>query len=129
MKAIVATGYKGYVAQEFIPNEKDNETKIAALKKAVKIVLGTDAAGFDWKELNEAEEFKYYVEYGMTAMQAIRSGTSEAAALLGWSDRMGTIEPGKWADIVAVDGDPLKDISALEKVQFVMKGGVIYKNK
>ena len=98
-----------------------------ALKKGVKIVLGTDAGGFDWKELNEAEEFKYYVEYGMTPMQAIRSGTSEAAALLGWSDKMGTIEPGKWADIVAVDGDPLKDIGALEKVQFVMKGGVVYR--
>ena len=98
-----------------------------ALKKGVKIALGTDAGGFDWKDLNEAEEFKYYVEYGMTPMQAIRSGTSEAAALLGWSDKMGTIEPGKWADIVAVDGNPLKDIGALEKVQFVMKGGVVYR--
>lgn len=100
-----------------------------ALKKGVKIVLGTDAGGFDWKDLNEAEEFKYYVEYGMTTMQAIRTGTSEAAELLGWSDRMGTIEPGKWADLVAVSGDPLKDITELEKVKFVMKGGVVYKNE
>jgi|SRR5690242_5408878 len=100
-----------------------------ALKKGVKIVMGTDAGGFDWKGLNEAEEFKYYVDYGMTPMQAIRTGTSEAAALLGWSDKMGTIEAGKWADIVAVDGDPLKDIGALEKVRFVMKGGVVYKNE
>lgn len=100
-----------------------------ALKKGVKIVLGTDAGGFDWKALNQAEEFKYYVAYGMTPMQAIRTGTSEAAELLGWSDKMGTIEPGKWADIVAVSGDPLKDITELERVKFVMKGGVVYKNE
>jgi imidazolonepropionase-like amidohydrolase len=100
-----------------------------ALRKHVKIVLGTDAGGFDWKDVNEAEEFKYYVDYGMTPMQAIRSGTSEAAELLGWSDKMGTIEPGKWADLVAVTGDPLKDISLLEHVKFVMKGGVVYKNQ
>jgi len=62
-------------------------------------------------------------------MEAIRSGTSEAAELLGWSDKMGTIERGKWADIVAVNGDPLKDISVLERVKFVMKGGVVYKNQ
>jgi imidazolonepropionase-like amidohydrolase len=100
-----------------------------ALKKSVKIVLGTDAGGFDWRDLNQAEEFKYYVEYGMTPMQAIRTGTSEAAELLGWSDKMGTVEPGKWADLVAVSGDPLKDITELEKVTFVMKGGVVYKNE
>jgi imidazolonepropionase-like amidohydrolase len=100
-----------------------------ALQKHVKIVLGTDAGGFDWREVNEAEEFKYYVDYGMTPMQAIRAGTSEAAALLGWSDKMGTIEPGKWADLVAVSGDPLKDITRLEDVKFVMKGGIVYKNK
>ena len=100
-----------------------------ALKKHVKIVLGTDAGGFDWKDVNEAEEFRYYVDYGMTPMEAIRSGTSEAAELLGWSDKMGTIERGKWADIVAVNGDPLKDISVLERVKFVMKGGVVYKNQ
>ena len=100
-----------------------------ALKKGVKIVLGTDAGGFDWRDLNQAEEFKYYVEYGMTPMQAIRTGTSEAAELLGWSDKMGTVEPGKWADLVAVSGDPLKDITELEKVTFVMKGGVVYKNE
>ncbi len=100
-----------------------------ALKKSVKIVLGTDAGGFEWRDLNQAEEFKYYVEYGMTPMQAIRTGTSEAAELLGWSDKMGTVEPGKWADLVAVSGDPLKDITELEKVTFVMKGGVVYKNE
>ena len=99
-----------------------------ALKKGVKIALGTDAGGFDWKALNQAKEFEYYVQYGMTPMQAIRSGTSVPAELLGWSDKVGTIEAGKWADITAVGGDPLKDITELEKVVFVMKGGAVYRN-
>jgi imidazolonepropionase-like amidohydrolase len=99
-----------------------------ALKKNVKIALGTDAGGFDWKEVNQAKEFEYYVDYGMTPMQAIRTGTVAAADLLGSSDNSGTVEAGKWADIVAVNGDPLKDIAELERVKFVMKGGVVYKN-
>jgi imidazolonepropionase-like amidohydrolase len=94
----------------------------------VKIVLGTDAGGFDWKELNEAKEFEYYVEYGMTPMQAIHTGTTTAAELLGWSDKMGTIEAGKWADMVAVQGDPLKDITELSRVKFVLKSGYVFKN-
>jgi imidazolonepropionase-like amidohydrolase len=100
-----------------------------ALKKNVKIALGTDAGGFDWKELNQAKEFGYYVNYGMTPMQAIRAGTVVPAELLGWSDKMGTIEAGKWADLVAVSGDPLRDISELERVKFVMKAGSVYKNE
>jgi len=100
-----------------------------ALKKNVKIALGTDAGGFDWKELNEAKEFEYYVNYGMTPMQAIRSGTVVAAELLGWSDKIGTIESGKWADIVAVSGDPLGDITELQRVKFVLKGGAVFKNE
>ena len=100
-----------------------------ALKKGVRIALGTDAGGFDWKKLNQAEEFIYYVKYGMTPMQAIRSGTSVPAELLGWGDKSGSIEPGKWADIVAVSGDPLADITELERVKFVMKAGVVYKNE
>ena len=100
-----------------------------ALKKNVKIALGTDAGGFDWKEVNQAKEFGYYVKYGMTPMQAIRSGTVVPAELLGWSDKMGTVEAGKWADLVAVSGDPLKDVTELERVKFVMKGGAVYKNE
>jgi imidazolonepropionase-like amidohydrolase len=100
-----------------------------ALKKNVKIALGTDAGGFDWKEVNQAKEFEYYVNYGMTPMQAIRSGTVVPAELLGWSDKMGTIDAGKWADLVAVIGDPLKDITELQRVKFVMKGGAVYKNE
>jgi len=100
-----------------------------AIKKGVKIALGTDAGGFDWKALNEAKEFAYYVQYGMTPMQAIRAGTSVPAELLGWGDKAGTVEAGKWADLVAVSGDPLKDIKELENVKFVMKGGTVYKNE
>ncbi|MBV9885888.1 MAG: amidohydrolase family protein, partial [Acidobacteria bacterium] len=99
-----------------------------ALKKNVKIALGTDAGGFDWKEVNQAKEFEYYVDYGMTPMQALRTGTTVAAELLGWSDKVGTVEAGKWADLVAVSGDPLKDITEVERVKFVMKAGVVYKN-
>src|SRR6266705_41140 len=96
-----------------------------ALKRGVKVVLGTDAGGFPWTEVNQAKEFEYYVQYGMTPMQAIKSGTSLAAELLGQPD-LGAIAPGAYADLVAVSGDPLKDITELERVRFVMKGGVTY---
>jgi imidazolonepropionase-like amidohydrolase len=106
--------------------QRDNFSK--AVKKSVKIALGTDAGGFDWKDLNQAKEFEYYVQYGMTPMQSIRSGTAVAAELLGWSNRAGTIETGKWADIVAVSGDPLKDITELQRVKFVMKSGMVFRD-
>jgi imidazolonepropionase-like amidohydrolase len=100
-----------------------------ALKRHVKIAFGTDAGGFDWRELNEAREFQYYADYGMPPMETIQTGTSRAAEVLGWADKLGTIEPGKWADIVAVSGDPLKDITELQRVKFVMKAGVVYKSE
>ena len=98
-----------------------------ALKKGVKIAFGTDAGGFAWTALPQARELKYYVEYGMTPMAAIRSATAVAAELLGLHDRLGTLEAGKIADLIAVAGDPLADITELERVQFVMKAGVLYK--
>lgn len=97
-----------------------------AVKKGVKIVMGTDVGGFPWTETNQAREFEYYVEYGMTPMQAIKSGTSLAAELLGQQDNIGTIAPGQFADIVAVAGDPLRDITELQRMKFVMKGGTVY---
>jgi len=100
-----------------------------ALQKHAKIILGTDAGGFPWTKLNEALEFKYYVDYGMSPMEAIRTATVTPAEMLGWSDRIGAIEPGKFADIVAVAGDPLANIAELQNVRFVMKGGVVYKNE
>jgi len=65
----------------------------------------------------------------MTPMQAIRTGTSVAAELLGWSETAGTVEAGKWADLVAVSGEPLRDIRELQNVKFVMKAGIIFKNE
>lgn len=98
-----------------------------ALKRGVKIAFGTDAGGFAWDAINEAKEFEYETSYGMTPMQAIQTATRNAADLLDMSDRIGTIETGKFADIVAVPGNPLSDITAMERVAFVMKDGNVYK--
>src|SRR5436190_8669568 len=96
-----------------------------AVKKGVKVALGTDAGGFAWDEINEAKEFDYMVRYGMTPMQSILAGTRVAAELLDMGDRIGTVEAGKLADLVAVPGDPLKDITTMERVGFVMKDGIV----
>ena len=107
--------------------EHERRAFARALKRGgVKIVFGTDVGGFPWTELNEAKEFSYYVEYGMTAMQAIKSATTLAAELLGEQGRLGAVAPGCVADLVAVAGDPLRDITELERVRFVMKNGVVY---
>jgi imidazolonepropionase-like amidohydrolase len=98
-----------------------------AFAAGVKIGFGTDAAVYP-HGLN-AHEFAVYVRLGMTPLQAIQTATINDADLLGWSDRIGTIEPGKFADIIAVDGDPLADVTTLERVQFVMKGGEVVKNQ
>jgi imidazolonepropionase-like amidohydrolase len=97
-----------------------------AIAAGVKIAMGTDAAVYP-HGLN-ARELAVYVRLGMTPLQAIQSATINDADLLGWSDKIGTIEPGKWADIIAVDGDPLQDITTLQHVRFVMKGGEVVKN-
>ncbi len=97
-----------------------------ALKAGVKIAFGTDVGGFDWTE-NEAKEFTYMVKFGMTPMQAIKSATTVAADLLEMNGKIGEISQGAFADIVAVNEDPLKDISALERISFVMKDGKVYK--
>lgn len=97
-----------------------------ALKSGVKIVFGTDAGGFPWTE-NQAKEFSYMAKWGMTPMQCIKSATTLAAEMLDMNGKIGEISPGAFADIIAVKEDPLKDISALERVNFVMKDGKIYK--
>jgi imidazolonepropionase-like amidohydrolase len=98
-----------------------------AFAAGVKIGFGTDAAVYP-HGLN-AHEFAVYVGLGMTPLQAIQTATVNDADLLGWSDKIGTIEPGKFADIIAVDGDPLADVTTLERVKFVMKGGEVIKNQ
>jgi imidazolonepropionase-like amidohydrolase len=99
-----------------------------AVRKGVKIAYGTDAGGYAWTE-NQAKEFSYMVRYGMTQMQAIQSATIVSAELLERPNDIGSIEAGKFADIIAVSGDPLKDISELERVRFVMKGGEVARDE
>ena len=98
-----------------------------AFASGVKVAFGTDAAVYP-HGLN-AHEFNIYVQMGMTPIQAIQTATVNAADLLGWSDRIGTLEIGKFADIVGVSGDPTKDVTTLEHPVFVMKGGVVYRNE
>jgi len=99
--------------------------KLAVANK-IQIALGTDAGVIPHG--TNAREFFLMVEWGgMSNMQAIQAGTLNGAKLLGWDKNLGSLMPGKWADIVAVSGDPLKDIHAMEKVAFVMKNGVVYR--
>jgi imidazolonepropionase-like amidohydrolase len=98
-----------------------------AIASGVRIGLGTDAAVYP-HGLN-AHELGVYVRLGMTPLQAIQSATVNDADLLGWSNKIGTLEPGKFADIIAVDGDPLSDVAILQNVKFVMKGGEVVKNQ
>jgi imidazolonepropionase-like amidohydrolase len=99
-----------------------------ALRKGVKISYGTDAGGYAWTE-NQAQELAYMVRYGMTPMQAIQSATSVAASLLGQEANFGSLEAGRFADVIAVKGDPLADVRELEHVSFVMKAGTVYKQE
>jgi imidazolonepropionase-like amidohydrolase len=106
--------------------DRHREAFQRALKLPVKIAFGTDLSG---NHERAAQEFVWMVRYGMAPMKALLSATSVSAELMGWQDRIGTLEPGKLADVVAVKGNPLEDISAMTRVSFVMKDGVIYKNE
>ena len=98
-----------------------------AFKEGVKVAFGTDAAVYP-HGMN-AGEFGTMVKMGLPPLVAIQAATVNAADLLGWSDRVGTLEPGKFGDLVAVDGDPVADVTTLEHVRFVMKGGEVIKNQ
>jgi imidazolonepropionase-like amidohydrolase len=98
-----------------------------AFKEGVKVAFGTDAAVYP-HGLN-AHEFGKMVSMGMTPLQSIQAATVNAADLIGWTDRVGMVEPGKFADIIAVQGDPLADVHVLENVHFVMKGGEVIKSQ
>ncbi len=103
------------------------ETFRRALKAGVKIAFGTDVGGFEWT-INPANEFPLMVEYGMTPAQALHAATVSGAELLNMSKEIGSVEAGKLADLDAVPGDPLSDIKVLKDVNFVMKGGVVYRS-
>jgi imidazolonepropionase-like amidohydrolase len=96
-----------------------------AYRAGVKIAFGTDQGVAPHGD--NAREFQYMVEGGMPALEAIRAATLYGASVMGWSDRVGTLEPGKLADVVAVPGDPVRDITLMMRVSFVMKDGVAYR--
>jgi imidazolonepropionase-like amidohydrolase len=98
-----------------------------AVKAGVKIAYGTDIGGYDWNE-PEAKDFEYMVNYGLSPVQAIQTATINAAELLSQQDKLGEIKTGAFADIIAVKGDPTKDVKLLEHVQWVMKDGKVWKN-
>ena len=105
--------------------QRENFQKAA--KAGVKIAFGTDAGVYPHG--GNGKQFYYMVKYGLTPMQAIQSATINAADLLDWKDKTGSISVGKLADIIAVEGNPLDDITILEHVKFVMKDGTVYKNE
>jgi imidazolonepropionase-like amidohydrolase len=127
--------YYGYWAPENTPEGKRDRKRAEvhgpsfrrAVKAGVKIAFGTDVGGFSWND-PMAKEFPYMIQFGMTPMQAIQAATSRAAEMLGMKGQLGTVAPGAYADIVAVSGDPLKDVRVLEKVTFVMKDGKVFKD-
>ena len=112
-------------AKAVMPAARQNLAR--AFASGVKVAFGTDAAVYP-HGLN-AHEFAVMVKLGLTPLQAIQAATVNAADLLGWPGKVGSLERGGWADIVAVDGDPLKDVTTLEHVKFVMKGGEVVKNE
>ena len=126
--------YYGYWEPENTPAGKRDRKRAEvhgtsfrrAVKAGVKIAFGTDVGGFSWDD-PMAKEFPYMVQFGMTPMQAIQSATSRAAEMLGMKGQLGVIAPGALADVVAVSGDPLKDVKVLEKVVFVMKDGQVFR--
>lgn len=127
---ILQEGAKAGMLPESLEKEKivgqlqrDNFRK--AFRGGVKMAFGTDAGVYPHGD--NARQFHYMVKYGMTPMQAIQAATINGAELLGWKDRVGSITPGKYADLVAVSGDPLADVTELTRVTFVMKGGAVVK--
>ena len=112
--------------KEALVGKQQRENFRRAARAGVKIAYGTDAGVYPhgWN----GKQFAFMVRYGLTPMQAIQSATTSAADLLGWTDKVGAVAPGLYADLVAVDGDPLSDITELERVKFVMKGGIVYKD-
>jgi imidazolonepropionase-like amidohydrolase len=120
---------RGWPAEILRKNDETTDAQregfTKAVKTGVKIAFGTDSGVYPHG--GNAKQLPYMVRYGMTAMQAIQSATIVAAELMGWEDRVGSIEPGKCADLIAVPGDALEDLSSFEDVAFVMKGGEVCK--
>ena len=129
-ECIQEAGRRGDIPKDFLQHDfalgqiqRDNFRKAA--RAGVKMAFGTDAGVCAYG--TSARQFAFMVKYGMTPMQAIQTATTSAADLLRHADELGSIKPGKYADVIAVSGDPLQDINVLENVQFVMKDGKVYK--
>jgi imidazolonepropionase-like amidohydrolase len=125
--------YKGWAPEGTPDGQRDRKRAAVhgpslqkAVKAGVKIAFGTDVGGFSWSE-PIAQEFARMVEFGMTPMAAIQAATSRAAEMLDMAGRLGVVAAGAYADLVAVPGDPLKDVKELERVSFVMKDGRVYR--
>jgi imidazolonepropionase-like amidohydrolase len=128
---ILAHGLEAGMLPESIEKEKrigrlQRENFRHAFEAGAKIAFGTDAGVYPHGD--NAKQFAKMVEWGMKPMDAIQAATIRAADLIGWSDKVGTLEAGHYADLVGTNGDPLSDVKALESVTFVMKGGVVVKN-
>ncbi len=128
----LAEGEANGVPEENIAKDRavgiaQRESFSKAVKAGVKMVYATDSGVYPHGD--NGKQFSRMVEFGMTPLQALQSATIHSADLLGWQDRVGQIQPGFYADLIAVKTDPLQDISVLENVDFVMKGGVVYKGE
>jgi imidazolonepropionase-like amidohydrolase len=128
---ILEHGAKAGMLPESLEKERrlgriQRESFARAWKARLKMAFGTD--GGVYPHGDNARQFAYMVQFGMTPMEAIQAATVSAADLMGWSDRVGSLEAGKLADVIAVPGDPLADVRALEHVSFVMRGGVVVRN-
>jgi imidazolonepropionase-like amidohydrolase len=107
----------------------EKNVRMAIATKGLKVVFGTGVDGGAYPYGSQGREFVALTKYGMTPTRALQAATSLAAENLGWEDRVGSIEKGKFADLVAVSGDPLSDITELQRIKFVMKGGYVVKNQ
>jgi imidazolonepropionase-like amidohydrolase len=131
-ECIQEQGRNGTLPADFLEHDRElgelhRQNFRKAVKAGVKLSFGTDAGVCDYG--TAGKQFAFMVKYGMTPMQAIQAATSSAADLLGRSDQIGSIKPAKFADVIAVTGDPLNDIRLLETVKFVMKDGQVYKRQ
>jgi len=130
-ECIQAGAQTGRTPPDFLAHDAElgriqRESFRRAVKAGAKMTFGTDAGVCPYG--TSGKQFAFMVKYGMTAMQSIQAATSNAADLLGHASEIGSIKQGKFADLVAVTGDPLKDISVLENIEFVMKDGKVYKS-
>ncbi len=128
----LSVGKQNGVPEENLDKERQvggvqRESFRQAVAAGVDVVFGSDAGIYPHGD--NAKQFSRMVQFGMTPLQALQAATTRSAVLLGWEDRVGQIKPGLYADIIAVDSNPLEDITTMENVSFVMKGGTVYKNE